>query len=231
MDIKKGLSLTAFGFAFVLINLNLTLDGATLNVTPDFIGWIMLTIAVDKLGTYTDGKKYLKIVALIMVVLSASLWVLQILKAGYDLSLVQTVSNVVSAVFMFIFFGCLEAVARDFESPRESTIRTLKIPASTMQPSRKRILEQARRLELSVTWESSSSNGSEVPQEMNLINQRDLLLLRIFLILQTKQKILFLLVTKQVRVGSLQARCSNSLRWELAILYVSSLSDACLTTL
>ena len=127
MDIKKGLSLTAFGFAFVLINFNLTLDGATLNVTPDFIGWIMLTIAVDRLGTYTDGKKYLKIVALIMVVLSASLWVLQILKTGYDLSLVQTVSNVVSAVFMFIFFGCLEAVARDFESPRESTIRTLKI--------------------------------------------------------------------------------------------------------
>ena len=127
MDLKKGLSLTAFGFAFILINLNLTFRGAALNVTPDFIGWIMLAVAVDRLGSYTDGKKYLKIAALIMIVLSASVWVLQITKPVYDISILTTVANVVSAAFMFIFFGCLELVARDFESPREATLRTLKI--------------------------------------------------------------------------------------------------------
>ena len=127
MDLKKGLSLTAFGFAFVLINLNLTLGGVTLNVTPDFIGWIMLTLAVDRLGKYTDGKKYLKFVALVMVILSASVWTLQIMKPEYDISILTTLENVVAAVFMFIFFGCLELVANDYGSPRESTIRTLKI--------------------------------------------------------------------------------------------------------
>ena len=60
MNLRKGLTLIAFGFLFTLIDLNLTLNGKTLNVTPDFIGWILMYLAIDNLGDYADRKPILK---------------------------------------------------------------------------------------------------------------------------------------------------------------------------
>jgi hypothetical protein len=127
MDLKKGLSLVAFGFLFTLVDLNLTIDNATLNCTPDFIGWILLFLAIGALGKYTEGKGFLKVASLLLVILSAAVWVIGLLRAEIDISLVKTAVNLLSAVFMFILFGCLEKVAADFGSSRESTLRILKI--------------------------------------------------------------------------------------------------------
>ena len=66
LNLKKGLSFVAFGFFFTLINLNLTLNGAKLDVTPDFIGWILFFLAFDLLGTYVKDKLYLKWLSLVL---------------------------------------------------------------------------------------------------------------------------------------------------------------------
>ena len=71
----KSTGLKAFGFLFTLINLNLTLNGKTLNITPDFIGWILFFLAFDRLGSYVKGKEYLKWMSLVLAILSAALWV------------------------------------------------------------------------------------------------------------------------------------------------------------
>ena len=70
-SLKRGLSFVAFGFLFTLVNLNLTLNGTTVNVIPDFIGWALLFRAYDMLGHYMDGKNYLKWTFLILLILSA----------------------------------------------------------------------------------------------------------------------------------------------------------------
>ena len=76
MDIKKGISYVAFGFLFTLININLTFNGATVNIVPDFLGWILFFLAYDKLGSYMENRVYLKWGFLIMAVFKGVLWIL-----------------------------------------------------------------------------------------------------------------------------------------------------------
>lgn len=127
LNLKKGLSFVAFGFFFTLINLNLTLNGAKLNVTPDFIGWILFFLAFDLLGTYVKDKLYLKWLSLVLVIITAADWVLEITKPELDTGAVRTFVTVLSGVYMYLLFGALEVIARDFKSSEESTIRILRI--------------------------------------------------------------------------------------------------------
>ncbi len=127
MDLRKGLSFTAFGFLFVLVNFNLTAGARTVNVMPEFVGWLLLTLAIDKLGKYTENRRYLKVMALVLLVYTAAEWVLNITNPGLNLSIFRTVANVLVAVFDFVIFLSLEEIARDFGSPRESSVRTLRI--------------------------------------------------------------------------------------------------------
>ncbi len=127
MDIKKGLSFIAFGFLFTLINLNLTLNGKTLNITPDFIGWILFFLAFDRLGSYVEGKEYLKWMSLVLAILSAALWVLRTVKPELGTGIFTTLISLGSAVYMFILFGPLAEIAKDYNSRREHTLRMLRI--------------------------------------------------------------------------------------------------------
>ena len=70
MDLKKALTYVAIGFLFTLINLNITIGTITINFTPDFVGWILFFLAFDKLGSYVEGKTYLKWMALVLAIIS-----------------------------------------------------------------------------------------------------------------------------------------------------------------
>ncbi len=127
MNIKKGISLAAFGFLFVLVNINITLFELTINLTPDFVGWILMFLSFEKLGSYAEGKNYLKWMALVMAVFTAAEWIIEITMPGFDISVVSWVFAIVSAVFLFIYLGIIEKVAHDVASSNESTIRMLRI--------------------------------------------------------------------------------------------------------
>lgn len=127
MDIKKGLSYVAFGFLFTLVNINLNLNGGSLNITPDFIGWILFFLAFDKLGTYISDKKYMKWIALVLAIVTAALWILEMAKPELNVDIISTFVAIVSLVYMFILFGVLEKIATDYKSSRADTLRMLKI--------------------------------------------------------------------------------------------------------
>ena len=127
MNIKKALSLVAFGFLFTLVNINLTLNGTSLNVTPDFIGWILLFLAMGKLGSYAEGKQGLKWIFKILAVVTAAVWVMGIVSPWIELSFYAKLAiNVVETIGLFILFGIMEKVAEDNGSERRSTLRILK---------------------------------------------------------------------------------------------------------
>ncbi len=127
MNLKKGLSLVAFGFLFTLVNLNLTFNGSSVNIMPDFVGWILFFQAIDPLGDYAADKKYLKWAALVLAVFAAAFWLLEIAMPELDPGLMKTLVSVAEAVYMFLLFGVLEKIAHDYGSQREGSIRTLKI--------------------------------------------------------------------------------------------------------
>ena len=126
MDIKKGLLMVAVGFLFTLVNVNLTYNGSSLNVTPDFVGWILFFLSFDKLGSYISDKQFLKWTSLVMAVLTGATWILGIARPELNIDILNSVLTVVSTVYMFVLFGVLEKIAHDCGSPRESTLRILK---------------------------------------------------------------------------------------------------------
>ncbi|MBQ9912158.1 MAG: hypothetical protein IJM49_03925 [Firmicutes bacterium] len=127
MNIKKALSLVAFGFLFTLVNVNLTLNGTALNITPDFIGWLLLFLAMGKLGSYAEGKQGLKWVFKILAVVTAAVWVMGIVSPWIELPYyAKLVINAVEAIGLFVLFGIMEKVAEDNGSERRSTLSILK---------------------------------------------------------------------------------------------------------
>lgn len=126
MDLKKALTYVAVGFLFTLVNLNITLNGTTINVTPDFIGWILFFFAYDKLGSYMEDKIYMKWLALVLAIISAATWLLQLTKPEFDISILTTIVSTVSMVYLFILLKTLEKVAKDYGSNTQSTILILK---------------------------------------------------------------------------------------------------------
>ena len=126
MNIKKGITLIAVGFLFTLVNINITLNGNQISVTPDFIGWILFFLAFSELGQYINDKPYMKWLALVQVVLCAVSWILSIVSPGLNVSWLQMIINALSAVYMYILFIALEKVAADYNSKKEGTIRFLK---------------------------------------------------------------------------------------------------------
>ena len=127
MNLKKGLSLVAFGFFFTFVDINLTVNGTKLNVTPDFVGWILFFLAFDCLGSYTADRKYLKWLSLLLVILSGAVWLFEIARPELDPGYVKTVIAVGSAAYMFILFGPLRRIAGESGSRRADTIGVLRI--------------------------------------------------------------------------------------------------------
>ena len=127
MNLKKGLTFVAFGFLFTLVNLNITLNGSTLNIMPDFIGWILFFLAFDKLGKYVEDKRYLKWIALILTIATAVLWIFDIAEPASRIDFLKTIVTIVSAVYMFLLFGSLEKIAHEYGSAGETALHMLKI--------------------------------------------------------------------------------------------------------
>ncbi|MBQ6222520.1 MAG: hypothetical protein IJJ44_07910 [Solobacterium sp.] len=127
MDLRKGLSYVAFGFLFTLINFNLTVNGQAISITPNFIGWILFFLSFNELGKYVRGKDYLKWCALVLAVLSGISWGLGIVKPELSIDKLNSVTNLIAAVFMFMFLGIMVQIAEDYHSSRASTLRTLRV--------------------------------------------------------------------------------------------------------
>ncbi len=127
MDIKKGIKFVAIGFLFTLVNFNLKFNGnATMNVMPDFIGWLLFFLAFDKLGMYVDEKKYLKWMSLCLIILSAVAWLLDMIAPELEIQWYTTIVGIVEAVYIFLFFGPLENIANDYQCKQEDMIHTLR---------------------------------------------------------------------------------------------------------
>ncbi|MCR5006455.1 MAG: hypothetical protein K6A77_11200 [Clostridiales bacterium] len=130
MDLKKAISLIAFGFLFIFVNLNLSFTNLTINILPVFIGWFLLFLAFTPLGVYMEGKSYMHWIPLVLTAASCAFWVIDIARPQLDdpvLSVVRFILNLVSAGYWFILFGILEKIANDTGTTKGPRIHVIKV--------------------------------------------------------------------------------------------------------
>ena len=126
MDIKKGITLTAFGFLFCFVNLNLGFRGVNVNIMPAFAGWILFYLAYKRLGSFTEGKKLLKWIPPVMAVITFGVWILSIVQPDLDPGLMNLLTGIVTESYIFLIFPVLEMITQAVGSEHASTIHILR---------------------------------------------------------------------------------------------------------
>ena len=125
MDLKKGLTYVAWGFLFVLVNLNLEINnGMTINFMPNWIGWFLLFLSFGSLGTYVSDKPYMKWTALVLTIASAITWLLSIVQPDTYYSILDTIVTLASAVYIYLLFDVVIRIAHDYGSTKEANLKT-----------------------------------------------------------------------------------------------------------
>ena len=133
MNLKKALTLIAWGFVLTIVSFNIKLGDLSVNILPDFIGWIMLIMAFDYLGHYGDEHGILKWYSIGLAVLSLGVWLMNFttIKEYGDVDAALNVFNriitLISGIYFFFLFGILEKICVDYGIPLENKIRNLKI--------------------------------------------------------------------------------------------------------
>ena len=126
MNIKKALTYIAFGFAFTLINFNLTISNVTINIMPDFIGWILILLGINNLTDYVD-RPILKWGSVVMIIITLASWLLDIAKPELNIPILKTIITFLTAGYMYFLFELLIKVGNDYKAKQTSTLATLKI--------------------------------------------------------------------------------------------------------
>ena len=129
MKIKKGIRLIAIGFLFTLVNLNLTANNYKINVTPDFIGWILIFFGCGMLGDYVKGNPVYKWGAFLLAVLSAGLWVIDLINPdlGFDVHYLEIALTLITTLYIVLLLGLLQKISRDYGSAHTGNLGVLKI--------------------------------------------------------------------------------------------------------
>ena len=126
MKIKKGIRLIAVGFLFTLVNLNITSGSYKINVTPDFVGWILIFFGCGMLGEYVRRRPYYQIGAFLLAVLSAGLWIAELVNPDLDVKYIELAATLITTLYIFILLGLLQKIARDSNSSYTGSLGILK---------------------------------------------------------------------------------------------------------
>lgn len=129
MNIKKGIRLIALGFLFTLVNVNLTSGNTKINITPDFIGWIMIFFGCGMLGDYVKGKPWYKWGAFLLAILSAALWVTELIdfNLNFDVKYLEIGTTVATTLYILLILGLLQKIGKDYGSALTGNLGVLKI--------------------------------------------------------------------------------------------------------
>lgn len=122
---KKALTFIAFGYLFVLININLNFHEFSFDIFPDFIGYFLQFIGILLLKEYTSNKIYLHILSIFLGIASLILLVSNYMHI--TVPYLQVITNIVDLIYMFLLFTILIKIANDYHSYEEIKLKVLRI--------------------------------------------------------------------------------------------------------
>lgn len=107
-----------WGFFFVFINFNLTLNGHTVNLLPDFVGYILLHQAAGALAEESGRFRKIRPFTLAMAVYTGILWTGDLLGVTGGGSWLDTILSLAALVIsLYISWSVVQAIL-ELESAR-----------------------------------------------------------------------------------------------------------------
>lgn len=120
--LADGVKLIAFGYLFLHLNLNL----GTLNVLPNWVGYLLILRALPALGEYEPSALLLRPLGILLALWEGFLWGMALLGSSQDDSLFTVIAAVIALYFHFQLLTNLADSAKQFGCPERSRILTLR---------------------------------------------------------------------------------------------------------
>lgn len=121
-----GISKIAWGFVFILFHFKIN----TIDLLPDFAGYILIALGIGELGAFLEHTKVLKPLSVIISIWTASVWFTETLtltsfaSVGYLSTVIDylsTAMGIVTLIFTIILLTDLSALAAKYQ-PRDKNI-------------------------------------------------------------------------------------------------------------
>ena len=127
MKVKRGIRLIAVGFLITLVNLNITSGSYKINITPDFVGWILIFIGCGLLGDYVRRRPYYQIGAFLLAMINLALYIIDLIKFDFDyLHYIEIGTTVFTTLYIFILLGLLQKIGKDNGFAHTNSLGVLK---------------------------------------------------------------------------------------------------------
>ena len=101
-----------FGFLLIFINFNLTINGHTLNILPDWAGYCLIYSGLNDLSDKGEHFPLAKPWCLDMAVYTGAVWLLEIFMGDTKLGIISWVLNIVATLVSFyVSYLILQGIA------------------------------------------------------------------------------------------------------------------------
>lgn len=126
MNLRKGILYIIFGYIFIFLNLYLNIFGIKIDLLPNFVGWLLIFFAYNKLGNYVKDMKYLHYLPLIFIFLGIVCDILVMIMFEFYASIIGIVFGLLPIIYWINLFDVLLVIAEDKKSKQKISISTLK---------------------------------------------------------------------------------------------------------
>ena len=123
---KTGIRLIGIGLILTLININVTSGKTQFNLTPDFIGWIFVSIGCVKLGEYVKRRPQYVGGSILLALSELALFVVDFIYPKKNFSMYQGIVVLLEMLYVTMLLSLLEKIGKKENYDRTDSVRILK---------------------------------------------------------------------------------------------------------
>lgn len=121
---RLGDAIKRIARGYILIHLNINLG--TLNILPNWLGYILFYGALNVISEEEDSAKLLRPLAVLLGIWEALLWLLTLFGVSFDVPLITLFAEVIGLYFHFQLLTNLASIAKKYDCPEQKRLLTLR---------------------------------------------------------------------------------------------------------
>jgi len=122
-DYTQAVRNIAWGNIMLLLNINLGINGNTVDFLPGWLGYLLFYNAIVAIGTVNRQTSLLKPLAILLGVTEAVLWTADLLGLTFNLPVISMIKSVLKMYFMFQLLTDIRDIAQSHNSRYTGSIR------------------------------------------------------------------------------------------------------------